>query len=1039
MTRRIDHVVGGVLRAREPVGTREIAVDSPDWFAWLDDHATHSFSFQGSSGTLTARKEHRTGGDAGYWSAYRKWGGKLCKTYLGKTGNLTLERLNEAAAHLAAVAAGEGSALGDSAAPRGRTLPIDRQQESAGSDPLLLTKLSPPKAGRSLVPRETLSERLDGGLERKLILLSAPAGFGKSTVLGTWAVAWSRLGRPVAWLTLDDRDNDPGRFWRYFLEALGQLLPGSAEAAQGLLRSPQAPPVATLLATLLNDLHGLPEDAALVLDDYHVIGSTEIHEAMIFLLENLPVRLHLIIATRADPPFPLSRLRASGDLLELRASDLRFGLADAETYLNQIMGLELTPRNISELVRRTEGWAGGLQMAALAMRGHTDLPGFIADFTGSNRYVMDYLAEEVLARQPDALRTFLLTTSVLDRMCASLCEALTDDPESQSVLERVEHANLFLDPLDDVREWYRYHQLFADVLNQRLRHEHLDMVPVLHQKASDWFEGRGLLLDAIQHALLAQDLPRAIRLIEAAGMTLILNQQVQTVLGWIDGLPDALVRGRPVLHTLRALGLASSNRPDAAEASLQAAERCLPEESTTDDVRAIRGRAAVIRALIARFSGDLERAVVLGRQALELLPQTDATARERAAAVMNVALAFQVSGDVSAAYERPLEEAIAAFSAAGAVAPLLSATNYLGRLRTMQGHLRAAADTYAGAAEAVSGRDRFRGAVNSAAYYVGLGEIHLQWNDLDVAERHLRRAVESVTGAFTVDADVATGGYLFLARLQQARGQPAEAAATLDAFASLARQRSFFSLLIEQGEAERARLALKQNDLLAAVGWAEARGLGAEDPSYPREEQYLTLARVLIAQAEDEAVGSHLTDALELLDRLLKAAENANRGNSVIAILTVYAMALQAQHQLNTAVAVLERALTLAEPEGYIRVFVDEGAPMAALLSKLLKSRRGEPQDPHSDALLGYARRLLAMFEPPAGEAHGVPVDTLTAREREVLELIAAGLSNREIATRLFVAISTVKSYTNSIFRRLGVESRTQAVAEARARHLLIP
>src|SRR5215218_904193 len=343
MTRRIDHVVDGVVRAREPVGTREIAVDSPDWFAWLDDHATHSFSFQGSSGTLTARKEHRTSGDAGYWSAYRKWGGKLRKAYLGKTESLTLEHLNEAAARLAAAAAVERSARLD-ALPGGRIIARDRQTEGAAGDPLLLTKLSAPVARRSLVPREPLYERLQEGLERKLILLSAPAGFGKSTVLGTWT---SRFGRPVAWLALDPRDNDPGRFWSYALEAMGQLLPGSAGPALALLRSPQVPPVATILATLLNGLDALPDEAVFVLDDYHVIESAEVHEAMIFLLENLPARLRLIVATRADPPFPLSRLRARGELLELRAADLRFRFEDAETYLNQIMGLELSPRNIS--------------------------------------------------------------------------------------------------------------------------------------------------------------------------------------------------------------------------------------------------------------------------------------------------------------------------------------------------------------------------------------------------------------------------------------------------------------------------------------------------------------------------------------------------------------------------------------------------------------------------------------------------------------------------------------------------------------------
>ena len=1054
MAQRIPHVVDGVLHAHEPPGVASVVVNSPAWFAWLEDPATRSFSFEGPNGTLTARRERRTGSLEGYWTAYRKQGGKLRKVYLGKAAKVTVERLDHAAGLLTgsgseAEANPELAATSATAAkrpcpaedatqgPPPVEIPNAGSPHGAGGDPLLLTKLSARLARPSLVPRRTLCQRIDEGVERRLTLISAPAGFGKSTLLSTWVATSSAGGRLVAWLSLDGSDNDPARFWRYFLQALSRHRPGLGQTASALLGSPQAPPIATILTTLINDLDAQPVDVALVLDDYHLIESQEIHEGMSFLLDNLPPTVHLIIATRADPPLLLSRLRAGGELVELRATDLRFSVEEARTFLTQVMGLQLAERDVSELVGRTEGWAAGLQMAALAMRDHADVTGFITAFTGSNHFVMDYLAEEVLGRQPSALRAFLLQTSVLDRMCASLCEAVTSRADSQDLLEGLEHANLFVDPLDEVRGWYRYHQLFADVLQQRLGHEQPEIVSELQRKASEWFEGQGFVVDAIQHALRGRDLERAVRLIEAAGMTLILNQQIQTVLGWIDGLPDALVRGRPVLHMHRALGLAFSNCQDAAEASLQAAERCLPEESTTDEVRAIRGRAAVIRAGIARFSGDLERAVVLGHQALELLPQTDATARERAAAATNVALAYQVSGDVSAAHERPLEEAITAFSAAGALVPLLNATNYLGRLQTMQGHLRAAAATYTGAAEAVSGRDGLRGAVNSAAYNVGLGEIHLQWNDLDAAERHLRRAVESVTGAFTVDADVVTGGYLFLARLQQARGQPAEAAATLDTFASLARQRRFFPLLVERCEAEQARLALKQHDLLAAVGWTEARRLGAEDPNYPREEQYLTLARVLIAQAKEEAVGSHLTEALELLNRLLKAAENANRGNSVIAILSVYAMALQAQHQLNAAVVVLERALTLAEPEGYVRVFVDEGAPFAALLTRLLKLRRGEPQDPRSDALIDYARRLLAMFEPPAGEGHRMPVDRLTARELQVLALIAAGLSNQEIAARLFVATSTVKSYVNSIFRRLGVTSRTQAVAEARALHLI--
>jgi LuxR family transcriptional regulator, maltose regulon positive regulatory protein len=1047
------HVADGVLHRPQPAGAADVAVDSPSWFAWLDDPTTRSFSFRGPTGTLTARKEHRRGSVEGYWTAYRKRGGKLRKTYLGKAEKVTQHRLDEAARFLAefgtgvpphagAIVTSSISGLSHRAEVVSSVLsgqPSKGTPGAPGGEPLLLSKLSVPVQGRSLVPRTSLSERIEEGLEGRLTVIAAPAGFGKSTLLSSWAAASATGGRLVAWLSLDSRDDDPVRFWRYFLTALSRLQPACGQTALALLRSPQAPPVVTILTMVLNDLHALAVDVTFVLDDYQVIESRDIHEAMVFLLQNLPQRVHLIIATRADPPFPLSRLRERGELFELRAHDLRFGSEHAMTYFNDAMGLDLSERHVSELVARTEGWVGGLQMAALALRDHEDIPGFVAAFTGSNRYVLDYLAEEVLARQPETERTFLLNTSILDRMCSSLCEAVTGNRDSQEILERLEHANLFLNPLDDVRDWYRYHQLFADVLYHRLQQEHPDLVSGLHRRASAWFEGRGLMLEAIPHALAGHDLARAVRLIELAGLPIVLDQQVQTVLMWIDSLPDVLVRERPILHTIRALALVFSNRPDAAEASLQAAERCLDNKPHTEEERAVLGRVAVIRTAIARFSGDVGRAVSLGHQALQLLPVSDATSIERAAAKSNIALSYQVTGEVNADDERPLEEAIAAFSAAAALVPLLNFINRLGRFQTMQGRLKAAAATYLTAAEAISGPDGRRGVLETAGYHVGLGLIHLQWNDLDSAEHHLMRAVELIAGAFTVEADVVTDSYLYLARLQQARGQPAAARATLDEFANLARHRGFFPLLLQRGEAEQARLALRESDLSAASGWAEARAPEAEDADYRREDQHLTLARILLAQGRLPSMKSCVGEAFVLLDRLLQEAERAGRFNSVIEIMMLRAMAEQAQHTPD-AINSLERALRLAEPEGYIRVFVEEGLPIATLLAELLRSLRRKVQGEQYNSLLSYVRRLLLAFETPGGPAaagHQPLIDPLTARELEVLELIAIGLSNRDIAARLFVATSTVKSYTNTIFRRLGVGSRTEAVAEARARQLL--
>ena len=993
-----------------------MAVGSPAWFVWLDDPGNRSFSFEGSAGTLTARKERRGASD-GYWTAYRKRNGKLFKTYLGKAEKVTRHRLDEAARFLAEpdVSRSPSEPAGHHPSPTGTAA-------TTGGDPLLLSKLSVPALHRTHVHRTSLRGQIEGSLERRLTVVSAPAGFGKSTLLSAWVAATAGSDRRVAWLSLDSRDDDPARFWRYFVTAVAGLEPGCGETALALLSSPQAPQVVAMLTTVLNDLDTLTGEVMVVLDDYHVIASNSIHEGVGFLLENLPPQVHLILATRADPLLPLSRLRQRGELLELRARDLRFGLDDAMIYFDR-MGLDLSTGQVRELVARTEGWAGGLQMAALAMRDHPDIPRFIDAFSGSNRYVMDYLAEEVLARRTQAERTFLLRTSILDRMCASLCEAVTGDRHSQDVLEHIEHANLFIDPLDDVRSWYRYHQLFAAALNQRLQHDHPELVPELHRRASDWFAGRGLMLDAIPHAFAADDLDRAVHLIESAGMAVALNHQVQTLLTWIDDLPDPLIDAHPMLHTLRALAFALSNRPDAAEASLGAAERCLQSHPRLEDRHGVLGRVAVIRAATARFSGDVGRAVSLSRQALRLLPDGDGFPTERASAKANIGLSYQVTGMVNPADEQPLAEAITAFEAAGALTPLLNCINRLGRFQTMQGRLRAAAATYERATATMDDPSRQRSAAETAGYHVGVGVIQLQWNDLDSAEQHLRRAVDLISGAFTVEADQVTDSYVYLARLQQARGRPAEARATLAEFAGLARRRALFSLLVDRGEAEQARLALRESDLTAAIGWAESWEHGAGTPDFRCEDQQLILARVRLAQARLSPTGSRPDEVESLLDRLLEGARTGGRSDSVIEILALKALAQRALHHPG-AVPTLERALQLAEPEGYVRVFLDEGEPMAALLAELLTSRRRTARPPQDDRVLSHIRRLLVAFETTAGPAStgGHPLlEPLTTREAEVLELIALGLSNAEIGERLFVATSTVKSYTSSIFRRLGV------------------
>jgi len=967
-----------------------------------------------------------------------------------------------------------------------RTSEPGEPQPVASALPLLTTKLAHPPVRANLVPRPRLIAQVLAGSAGPLTLIVAPAGFGKTTLLTSWLATRaenqglrtesttlspqsSALNTGVAWLSLDEGDNDPTNFMRYLIAALRQVVPAPVGAiALALLETPRPPPLSMLLTSLLNDLATMSQLVLLVLDDYQVIATPALHEALTFVLERLPPTLRLVIASRDDPPLPLARLRARGQVTELRAAELRFTPDEATAFLRDVMGFDLTSEDVAALDARTEGWIAGLQLAALAMRDRADRADFIAAFTGSNRFIIDYLASEVLERLPAHLRAFVLQTAILERMCGPLCDAvvgigdqasgvedsmltpiprpLTPSSYSQLVLEQLERANLFLIPLDEERRWYRYHHLFAEVLRERLTSGVPPAeVAALHRRASAWYERHGLVVEAVQHALTAADGERVADLIEQHGLHVIVDGQVQTLLGWLRALPDGLIRTRPLLCIFHAFALQFTNQLEAAEARVQDAERCIQPDTPPDQAHFIQGYAAAVRANAARYRGDLASDVAFGEQMLRWLPATEVV--PRMAATLHVARAFRVSGDVTEAQERLAVAVVASFRDSRSLLGLLGALINLARLQVLQGRHRAAVATYREAVELASRPDE-QLLIEGPAYYVGMGELLRERNDLDAAERHLTQAMEQLAVRLAVDAEDVVLGYLALARVQHARGDPTTARATLDTFMELARRRGFVSHLIARGAAVQAHLALAQGNLAAAVDWAAASSTqwvpgAADEISFPREAEYLIMARVWIAQARSGSAGVYLQPAIELLDRLLTDATAKARMDSVVEILIVRTLALWAQGQQTDALATLARALTLAEPESYIRRFVDEGTPMAAVLQEA-QARGIAP---------AYVETLLAAF--PRTEGRGlsaeplVParsvlspqssglVEPLSAREREVLRLLAAGQDNAQIARALVVATSTVKSHVNHIFGKLGVHTRVEAVLRAQELHLL--
>ena len=905
------------------------------------------------------------------------------------------------------------------------------------SGPLLVTKLHIPPLRPGLVPRPQLVERLNQALgpgisqagepaqswfARRLTLISAPAGFGKTTLLSEWLHGKLAATPPVqsAWLSLDPGDNDPARFLAYLVAALQGIEPGLGKAVLGAYRSPQPPPTEALWAALINELAQLPVPIVLVLDDYHLIEAQTIHSMLGFLLEYLPAQMHLVIATRADPPLALSRLRARGQMTEVRVDDLRFAPAEATAFLNRAMGLQLTEEEISVLQSRTEGWIAGLQLAALSVesrgldRSSRDLPPFVRDFAGDDRYVVDYLVEEVLRSQPEPVQAFLLQTSILSRLGASLCDAVMGQAGSRVMLQTLERSNLFVVALDHKRAWYRYHQLFADLLRQRLGQSQPEQIPVLHRRASEWYEQNGWEAEAVEHALAAGDYERAAQLIVQFQWAMVARGERATVLGWLGALPGEMVREQPRLGLTAAWGLLATMDLDAVEPRLRDAERAVRALPGTDQSPALLGEIATVRATVASLRGDLPRSIEFSREALVHLPEEGLFLRGIVTNVLGTG--YEASGETKAASQTFAQAADLCRQAGNLVMALIALCN-LGRMLELQGQLRQAQVTYRQALEFAAEQGEPLLPVTGLAH-VGLAALQLEWNNLPGAARHLQEGIGLGQRLGIVEIQVV--GHTVLAQVHQAQGATSKAQEAIDEVERLEQEYRVSAGTAARMAASRARLWIAQGDLASAARWARGSGLDLDAGlPYPREDEQITLAWLLLAQGEP-------VKAAKLLESLLAAAETQGRLGSAIEILALQALALQEQRETEGALAALGKSLSLAEPEEYVRTFINKGQPMADLLRRLIASTVAS----------AYASDLFAAFDPSASAGQPL-VEPLSERELEVLGGIAAGLSNREIAEELVITVGTTKWHINNIFGKLQVSRRTEAVARARDLGLL--
>jgi LuxR family transcriptional regulator, maltose regulon positive regulatory protein len=894
---------------------------------------------------------------------------------------------------------------------------------SVTNEQLLVTKLHIPHPRSSLVTRPRLFNRLNEGLTHKLILISAPPGFGKTTILCDWI---SQSPCSFSWVSLDTNDNESSRFWTYFIAAIQRWNPKLGDQALTWLQSSPSIPIEAILTTLLNEIDAFSGSFAIVLEDYHTIDSLSIHQNLTFLIDHMPSNMHVIITSRSDPQLPLAQYRATNEMVEIRSEDLRFTSEEIDLFLNQTMGLGLTFEQIASLESRTEGWIAGLQLAALSMRGHKDHSGFISSFAGSHRFILDYLIEQVLQRQTTDIQEFLLNTSILTRFTAPLCDAITGRNDSQTILEHLDRANLFLVSLDDERIWFRYHHLFADALQSLLRSNQVPHSTELHRRAAKWYETQNMISDAIDHALLASDWEQAVRMIEQVGMPIANQKKAQTVLGWSSLLPDFAFISHPRLQIIKALAWMFIKRFDDSRNCLESVEKIILTSSdrSTDEMRVLLGETASMHSVLSRLLGNIPECVTFANKALELIPESDLLLRS--SVLPNAALAFLISGDMRLGTEAALLQSNQTANRLNFRYVKLRGFRLLGWYYALKGSLKTAANTYRNINRVVNGPDELADVFGSPGYYFGMGDILIEWNDLKSAEDHIGLGLKLIKETDALDADILSLGYQSAARLKQAMGDTEGAIQILREFEQIARQNHFFTPLVTRCVARQVLLGQFRGNTTAASEWILNNGLTIDDdPYYPGEAEYLIYARYLIHQGK-------ISQGLSLLERWLEDAELKERMRSVIEILILRSRAFKASSHFEEAIKTIAKAINHAEPEGYIRIFVDEGAEIAELLAET--ASRGVSPD--------YIHHILAAF--PQDQIHLPPhsldptpnstrlVDPLSRREIEVLNLINSGASNQTIAHELVISVATVKRHISNIYSKLQVTSRTQVIAKAR-------